>query len=177
MPEEILKLNLTKAALERLFQGEPEIEIHLRTQACREIVERRFSELANEELWKLSHKMTEAIAAEVAKVVEGYELGERDPTGRWKWYLSYPTAERIDYMIMNACKKYFTERVEAMAAKAVEGMTVGSETFEELVARTVKRLVATKIQTAVTAEVTASIDKVVQAAIAERSIKLKVVQE
>jgi hypothetical protein len=174
---ESIKLQLTQPALERLFSAVPEAEIILRKQACREIVNKHFKELANEELWRLSHAMTESIAEEVRKVVDGYQLGDRDPTGRWRWYLQYPTSERVDDMIANACKKYLTDRVEAMAQKTMESMVVGTETFEQMVERTAKRIVRTRIEEAVTKEVNESIDRTIQKAVSERSITLKVVPE
>ncbi len=177
MTAETIKLQLTQPALERLFSTSPDVEIQLRKQACRDIVSRHFKELADKELWKLSHAMTESIAEEVKRIVDGYQLGNRDPTGRWRWYLQYPTSELVDNMIVNACKKYLTDRVEAMAEKAVQSMTVGTETFDEMVERTAKRIVRTRIQEAVTKEVNESIDQTIKKAVAERSITLKVVQE
>jgi hypothetical protein len=177
MTAETIKLQLTRSAIERLFADNPEVEIQLRKQACNEIVSKHFKELANEELWKLSHSMTEFIAKEVEKVVKGYEIGDKEPCGRWKWYNSYPTSDRVDNMIVNACEKYFTDRTEDMAKKAVESMSIGDESFEQYVERVVKRIIRTQIEESVKAEVKTTVDKVVQDAIAERSVKLKVVQE
>tara|TARA_R110000868_G_scaffold14070_5_gene65618 strand:- start:1697 stop:2455 length:759 start_codon:yes stop_codon:yes gene_type:complete len=177
MTAETIKLQLTLPALERLFAETPEIELQLRKQACREIASRHFKELADAELWRLSHGMTESIAEEVKKCVDGFASGTKEPTGRWRWYLSYPTSETVDNMIANACKKYLTDRVEAMAKQAVDSVVTGNESFEDFTLRTVKRIVRSHIQDAVAATVKESIDALIQEAIAKRTVRLKVVED
>ena len=177
MTAETIKLQLTLPALKRLFADNPEAELQLRKQACREIASRHFKELADEELWRLSHGMTESIAAEVKKCVDGFASGTKEPTGRWKWYLSYPTAETVDRMIVNACKTYLTDRVEAMAKQAVDSIVTGNESFEDFTFRTVKRIVRSHIQDAVTSQVKETIDALIQDAITKRTVRLKVVEE
>lgn len=138
MTVETIKLQLTKPALERLIEGEPGIELALKKDVCREIVEKHFKSLATDELWNLSHAMSEHIAKEVAKVVEGFVSGSKDPTGRYKWFINHPTCLTVEQMIATACQKYFTEECSRLAVKAAEDLAVGSETIDKMIERKVK---------------------------------------
>ena len=174
---ESVKVQLTLPALERLIDGDPGIELSLRKQVCREIVKKHFKTLADEELWRLSHGMTEAIATEVEKVVNGFVDGKRDPTGRWKWFNSYPTTETVNHMIREACKKYFNDTITEQAKKAVEEWVIGGESIEKMVERKINAAIRTQVMERVNKGVEEAVAKAVEKATAEFEVKLKLVEE
>lgn len=180
MTVETIQFRLTKPALERLIDGEPGIELHLRKQVCREIVDQHFKSLASEEMWRLSQGMTESIAAEVAKVVAGFVDGSKDPTGRYKWFINYPLTDTVERMIASACQKYFNEVCVKQAAAIVNSMTINEETVDKMIERKVRSAVRTAVDSLVAEYVQKSLTHAVEAAheqLVQVQLKLKLVQD
>jgi hypothetical protein len=154
---EILKLSLTRSALERLFGDDVEIEVALRKQVCRDIASRHFKELADRVLWELSYSMKKDIEDRVAEVAKDFV--EHDPTEQRKWRIPYPASQKVRDMIATACDEYFTDKVKQAAANAVKEV-LGNQTIEQSIARLVKNSIREQISTVVDEAVTSALKEV-----------------
>jgi len=158
-----MRLQLTAAALERLIGEDVELELELKKSVCKKIVAKQFKDLADAELWRLSHGMTVSIAAEVGKVVEGFASGTKEPTGRQKWFIDYPMTQTVEKMVAEACQSYFKNLVTAEAAKVMEATQYREEALDRMIERKVREAVAlatrAMVDTAVAAAVKVAVEE------------------
>ncbi len=154
MDRNIVTLQLTVPALEKIFEGNPEFVISIRQAAIAEFARRKIGDIMEK---SLKADVEAAVAKQVGTVTNpgGYNQ---------KITLQKPILEAIQgeaLKTLDAHKKAIDKMIQEMADRTIQTQI---KEIDQMVKREVERRVTAEISTRVTAEVKAKMNEVIKAA-------------